>query len=656
MAAQTVIWPEGQSEQGSVVTTSAVIERAGRPMRLWFRVPAAQRAAVTERAEPFVLAALFLAMRDRTDLVVHGEVSPSLLRNLDEFQTAWHCWLPDAYERVEIIADAEREVVGNNRPEHALVAFSGGVDSSFTVFRHRKRLAGRSQREVSAAIMVQGFDIPLNQPYIFQRSLNRAKEMLDSLDVELIPVGTNFRELGLDWRHCFAAAAASCLSLFQKGHDAGLIASGEPYSSLVLPWGSTPLTDHLLSSRSFEIVHDGAGFSRSEKVRVLAGWPEALRHLRVCWEGGQLDRNCGRCEKCIRTALNFRVNGMSLPESFQRDVTDAEIVRLRVSNRAQLSELKLILKAASEGSFSRESWAAALARCVRRNERRLKLDSVIRKLPVRKIAAAVPWRVRLFLSRYAEERAALPREKIFILKDDSETLGSLLERIRAVADSPSCKKIVASVERDKRKTIKKLGDMPADPSPLEATRYTTEAQALRGCATPSVGGRLLFAVASVLQPNWVIEIGTAHGYGALYIGSALRATSKGKLLTLAGMAVRVKLSRAAIRRFGLAEYVEVLDGDFRLTFNRALERAKPLDLVFFDGDKQPESTALQFAAALQAMERGGYLMFDDINFSDEMRRFWSDALELDRVSGAISFYDRWGLIRVKPSVHSAQVG
>ena len=45
----------------------------------------------------------------RTDLHVHAGVSPSLLRNLEEFQAAWACWRPGHYARIGISADAERE-------------------------------------------------------------------------------------------------------------------------------------------------------------------------------------------------------------------------------------------------------------------------------------------------------------------------------------------------------------------------------------------------------------------------------------------------------------------------------------------------------------------------------------------------------------------
>jgi hypothetical protein len=154
--------------------------------------------------------------------------------------------------------------------------------------------------------------------------------------------------------------------VLQGGYAVGLIASTEPYHSLVLPYGSNPVTDWLMSSYAFQIVHDGAAFTRSEKVRELANWPEALRYLQVCWQGDQKDRNCGRCEKCIRTILNFRAVGLGLPECFAEDVTDSQILRLDGLNPIQLAYFEEILATAKAATIS-ESWVAALEQCVRRN-------------------------------------------------------------------------------------------------------------------------------------------------------------------------------------------------------------------------------------------------------------------------------------------------
>jgi hypothetical protein len=44
-----------------------------------------------------VVAAIFYAMKHNRDIHVHGPVSKSLLRNIEEFQAVWSCWCPQNY-------------------------------------------------------------------------------------------------------------------------------------------------------------------------------------------------------------------------------------------------------------------------------------------------------------------------------------------------------------------------------------------------------------------------------------------------------------------------------------------------------------------------------------------------------------------------------
>ncbi len=364
---KTHLWQEA-AEVDSYTTVSVTIEHPNQTRdRLWYRMSSEYSSLITQSCDPFVVATIFLAMQQRTDVVVHGEVSPSLLQNLAEFQAVWTCWCPKRYRQVEITADVEREQLKADSNK-AIAAFSGGVDSCFTVFRHSTKRCGRIGRNLQAGLMVQGFDIPLEQQETFDRAAEKSRAMLASLGMELIPIATNFRELEQDWEDAHGTGIASCLMLFQRGFEAGIIASSDPYDALNLPYGSNPVSDWLLSSQSFQIVHDGASFNRIEKIREIANWPEVPANLRVCWEGSQKDRNCGRCEKCIRNILAFRVLGLGLPPCFEQDVTDSQILGIKNLKKSQLIELDPIIAAARSAGIS-DSWVTALDRCISRERR-----------------------------------------------------------------------------------------------------------------------------------------------------------------------------------------------------------------------------------------------------------------------------------------------
>ena len=59
-----------------------------------------------------------------------------------------------------------------------------------------------------------------------------------------------------------------------------------------VPWGSTGITDPLLSSAATCTRPYGAGHDRFEKIEFLARFPLALETLHVCWEE-RSETNCG---------------------------------------------------------------------------------------------------------------------------------------------------------------------------------------------------------------------------------------------------------------------------------------------------------------------------------------------------------------------------
>lgn len=368
---QMTLWVEEHAESGADALASATLDVSGKERtRLWYRVPAEHRGLLANRGDPFVLGALFAAMHQGTDMVVHGEVSPSLLRNLEEFQSAWVSWRAGSLTKVGIAADSEKEHSELKNVGQYALTFSGGLDSCFTAFRHRTAKCGRLTRNLTAAVMVHGFDIALHDTDTFHRAADKAEKLLRSVGLPLIRMATNFRDLPGVWIDAHGAGLASCLHLLAGGCSGGLIASTDSYGGLVLPMGSNPVTDPLLGSDSFAIIHDGAGYTRMDKMRAILSWSDALRSIRVCWAGPQRDRNCGKCEKCIRTILGFRAIGAALPAAFERDVTDTDILALEIPKdgawKIHLSYLQSILAAARDAHLS-ASWVSALDRAVKRN-------------------------------------------------------------------------------------------------------------------------------------------------------------------------------------------------------------------------------------------------------------------------------------------------
>jgi len=307
------------------------------------------------------LATVFVAMRTGNDLHIGGPVSRRLLRHLEEFQEAWAIWQPHLYRPVRITADTEIDGTECARDRRAVFAFSGGVDSVFSLIRHNFKLAGRRSCSPVAACLVHGFDIPLDQQRAFSVAQQAAQLALAPLQVPLAIVKTNWvSQLCGSWTNEFGAALAACLHQFSGLADTGIIGADEDYSHLRLPWGSNVATNHLLSGSEFEIVTDGAGFTRSKKVELISNYRDLAATLRVCWEGESTGRNCGRCEKCVRTKMNFMAFGKEPVCFADGRPTPWQIITINAHGGVQRDYLREIYSTAKANGIN-EPWIYWLA-------------------------------------------------------------------------------------------------------------------------------------------------------------------------------------------------------------------------------------------------------------------------------------------------------
>jgi hypothetical protein len=379
--------PEGSD--GAVRFAATIHEADGTSEQLWWHVPDAWADVVTTHADPFVIGLIFQIMSRERPVRVAGRVSPSLLARLELFMAIWRIWSKGRYKPVAVFADDEAELPLASQPGAGLVSFSGGVDSCFTIYRHVRRLAGRQSRRIAAGVFQHGFDVALDahkSDQLYARLLTSAQAMLGSLDLPCIPVTTNFLELTAPWKDSWGAQLASGMALFSRRYDSALIANDLHYAWMGTPWPHHPLTTPLLSSDRFALNDDGGEFSRSDKAGVISAWPEAMKHLHVCFG---LDipgsaANCCRCEKCTRTILAFRAAGVPRPEAFPEDAGLRQIRQVRWSLPTRTYRWQQIVDEATSAGLGGEAWVRAARHAIRHNEWRVRRARLQRPfLPIR---------------------------------------------------------------------------------------------------------------------------------------------------------------------------------------------------------------------------------------------------------------------------------
>jgi|CXWL01.1.fsa_nt_gi hypothetical protein len=289
-----------------------------------------------------VLAILLYAMGLGKPLKIHGALSRVVMRNLEELQLAWCLWNPEIYKKIEIIPDKIDNSRKSRTEERAISAFSGGVDATFTALRHTKVLPDSTRYPLHSVLMVHGFDVDVYNSTAFEQLTKRVQPLMDDLSLDLRTVRTNSRDLKIqDWADSHGLELAACLHMYSDEFEFGLIGSSHSYDALRFPWGSNPVTEPMMSGNSLSIVHDGCGFVRTDKVAVIKDFPVACKTLKVCWAGVDQSGNCGKCEKCVRTQMNFLAAGMndSLP-CFPKKLDVETIMNVKIYIEGHLQDIR----------------------------------------------------------------------------------------------------------------------------------------------------------------------------------------------------------------------------------------------------------------------------------------------------------------------------
>ena len=131
-------------------------------------------------------------------------------------------------------------------------------------------------------------------------------------------------------------------------------------------------------------------------------------------------------------------------------------------------------------------------------------------------------------------------------------------------------------------------------------------------------GRFMRVLVMSTGSKRALEIGSAYGYGAIWIGLGLRHTG-GHLTTIEYDAARATAAADNIRRAGLSDTVTVVSGD---AFTQIPKVAGTFDFVFLDAWK-PDYKKFFDLVFPRLTPRGLFLAHNVVNKQSEMRDFLS---------------------------------
>ncbi len=101
-------------------------------------------------------------------------------------------------------------------------------------------------------------------------------------------------------------------------------------------------------------------------------------------------------------------------------------------------------------------------------------------------------------------------------------------------------------------------------------------------SVPRKDGELLYFMVKATRSKNVLEVGTSHGFSAIWLGLALEETD-GRLTTIEIDQERYDLARNHIKEAGLSQRITCIRGDAHKEVTRL---QGPFDFVFLDADKE----------------------------------------------------------------------
>ncbi|RQR31968.1 O-methyltransferase [Burkholderia sp. Bp9142] len=187
-----------------------------------------------------------------------------------------------------------------------------------------------------------------------------------------------------------------------------------------------------------------------------------------------------------------------------------------------------------------------------------------------------------------------------------DPLASLLARLfdEADASSPASSLDFADLSHDEHARLMRSRTDYADfyarlkDYPLAVSRET---------------GTLLYMLARGCGARAIVEFGTSFGISTLHLAAALRDNGGGRVITSEFEASKVARARENLAAGGLADLVEIREGDALRTL--AADLPDPVDLLLLDGAKALYPDVL--ALVERRLRPGAFVVADNADYSPD---------------------------------------
>jgi hypothetical protein len=326
-------------KKGKEVFLQAIIKDDILKLRfpLWYSVDECYGPYLCEdRGDAFLLVSLMYAMKSHQDVFVNAPVSKRFLYNINYvIQPLLSKLIPDS-------SCVKITVLDGECPEFKGKAVgcgcSLGVDSMSSLYRHMGNDVMKEYRVTHLALF-NSCQLGYLNKSLDESSFREAVKGLSSFSSEvglpIVAVNTNLNDFFIEAgfktaKSRFVVSTISCPLALQKLFGKYIYASSTPLQSFELSQTDQSFAEAayvpLLSTESTEIILADASLTRVEKTAYISKNPLTHKYLDVCWATqaassishidkwlkGKTKKNCGWCDKCLRTLFTLELLGEDL--------------------------------------------------------------------------------------------------------------------------------------------------------------------------------------------------------------------------------------------------------------------------------------------------------------------------------------------------------
>lgn len=279
---------------------------------LWHKIFNVHRNFTITSADAFFAPCLVFALKHNADIRFDIPISENLALTSADLAFIFGTQL--GLNRQPRI-DLTNVVKLDRQAEGAVIGFSSGVDSWFSLKKHLIDCNFPSKKLTHLVFNDVGANSTSQKT---KEARVRAQDVAQNYGLQLVSVTSNMASfLSMDFQKTHTARNASIAHLLTPVVDTFYYSSAHTYQEAgVFPCKDAAHADTiilpLLSSDAIQLRSSGSLFTRGEKTKAILDIDRIGEQLDVCVRHERIGQkiNCGRCWKCLRTALTLEAFGV----------------------------------------------------------------------------------------------------------------------------------------------------------------------------------------------------------------------------------------------------------------------------------------------------------------------------------------------------------